>query len=452
MKGLISNTINLESIINTVYSHRFKVYIVGGAVRDHLSGLNPKDIDLATDATPKELLNIFGNRNIKLVGESFGVIIVDGFEIATFRNDKYFGNSDKNCEITFSNSIEEDLKRRDFTINAIAYCPNTGNIIDLHNGQNDIKNKIIRFVNDPNDRIKEDPNRIIRAARFASKIDGEIEFSSFNAMKNNNHLVNNYVSPERIRLEIIKAMSSKHASTFFNILLLIDSLKYIFPSLCLCYESSDHGVFHQEDIYTHNMLVGDSISYKNPLLKLSGYLHDIGKPYVYEDGHFYDHEKYGMDLCQAELKYLKFSNDEIEYISNLVRCHMYSLKDISNKAVRKLAKKLKERNVSFHDFLRLKIADRTGNIIKEKHSIEELKEYHKKLFNVEIKDSPFCVKDLDINGVDIMREFNLSPGREVGNLLTYLLEYVIENGNEFNTFENLLNEANEYAKQNFKTN
>jgi tRNA nucleotidyltransferase/poly(A) polymerase len=438
-------TINNKTvnIIDTITLNGFKVYIVGGAVRDYLTGTVPHDIDLATNATPNELVQIFPSA--KLVGESFGVTIIDNIEVATFRTDIHNGIGDRNCTVKFADTINEDLSRRDFTINAMAYDYLDGTLIDLYGGREDLQNGIIRFVGNPTDRINEDPNRMLRACRFAARIDGIIDNDSLEAIKNNSYLMLSHVAPERISIEIMKAMHISNASTFFNYMLLTGILEMVLPSLHECHIHSDHGSHHIEDIYAHCMLVGDSISCKYPIVKLAGYLHDIGKPKSHVDGTFHDHERYSEIIILTELKNLKFTNSDIDTISKLARVHMYSVyEDISPKALRKIVKKLVDNDIDYKDFLRLKLADRKGNIGKLPNTISDIKIRYRKLFSNDIIDTPFNVTSLNIDGHILMKELNMSPSKQIGIILNSLLEYVIDNGNTFNERDILLRKARDF--------
>jgi tRNA nucleotidyltransferase/poly(A) polymerase len=436
---------NIQQMLCRFVDYKMEVYVVGGAVRDHLLGLDPTDFDLCTSATPEQLQEIFFDREVKLVGESFGVTLVDGVEIATFRVDRHSGVGDKNCTVEYAYDIIDDLKRRDFTINAIAYNPFSKTFTDPHDGMYDICKRILRFVGNPHDRITEDPNRMLRAARFAARLEFNIHPETLTAMSHWSRYVKHHVKPERIQLEVMKAMESPNASDFFGVLLTTNILQYVFPSLHdTFHKGTHHGKHHVESIWEHSMIAGDSVSTKNPLVKLAGYLHDVGKVRYVDEENFGGHEKTGQSLVMIDLLALKFSHDEIAVVSGLVRCHMYSLFEASPKAVRRIVKQLNDHNVQKSDFLRLKIADRKGNVKRGNHTLSEMKHYHSVLHSVEIKETPFTVKELKVNGNDIMRAFNLLPGKTIGTILNHLLEYVIEEGPEHNTYDLLLTEARVY--------
>jgi len=430
-------------IHNTLCENGFDSYVVGGFVRDLLNNdTSNSDIDIATNATPDEIENLFkSNHKVKMVGKSFGVVIVDDIEVATFRNDSHNGIGDRNCTTSFSCSIEEDLSRRDFTINAMAICNVSGDIIDPHNGKSDLKENRIRFVGNATQRIMEDPNRIIRACRFLAKLQGEFEYETLRALKLHSHLIKSHVQPERIRLEILKAMKLETPSLFFSALQLIGALDFIFPEMVSCYENGGHGKHHKETIFEHLMMCGDHLSKRKPLLRLAGYLHDIGKPRMFQrnnNGTFVGHEDEGKMLCHDYLTRLKFSNDEVDDISFLVGRHMDTMSELTKKSARKLRKRLYDDEVSVKDFLMLKIADRKSNMVREPYSKVELKDmiYHLGLTSKE-EEVPFTTKSLALSGGDIIRMFNIS-GPIVGKIQKHLLGLVIEHGPELNTFESLL--------------
>lgn len=429
-----------NKIINTLCQNNYNAHIVGGAVRDYLLGEEPKDFDIVTNATIEEMVDLFRDEKIDLVGANFQVAIINGVEVASYRTDSYSG-----FELTGTVqaiSIEEDLSRRDLTINSMAICPVSGDLIDLFGGRNDLNNRIIKFVGKPEDRIKEDPCRILRACRFAAKIQGEFDDDTLNALRNKSVLIKS-MAPERIRIEIMKAMEIEHASLFFDKLYQIYGLDFIFPTLTNC-----HGLFggqyHAEDVGRHCKLVGDSISTKYPLLKLAGYLHDIGKFPTCETDQkgvvsFHQHEKVGTEVARQELRDLKFSNDEIKYISDIIYFHMRQIRDASPKAIRRLISDIRKENVCHNDLIRIRIADRKGNLAKVDHTISEIKQmviaFETEFLRVE--NAAFSIKDLTINGEDVMMVLNIGPGKEVGRVLKELFEKVLENP-ELNEREILL--------------
>lgn len=434
---------NIAEIIKRLCDCGHHAYITGGAVRDILAGLPAKDEDVVTDATPEELQALFPEHKVVTVGKSFGVTLIDGVEVATFRADKYQGLDARKCLVEFVNSLEEDLARRDLTINAMAFCEYTGDVIDPHDGQEDLKKRVIRFVGDPVDRIYEDPNRIIRACRFLAKIEGAFHCDTFEALCNHATFVRDNIAKERIRIEILKALELPKPSLFFMALYDIGALQYIFPSMVPC-AAHVHGKHHREDVFTHLMICGDHITPRRPLLRLAGYLHDVGKPTSHTaDGKFIGHELESANIVNTELRKLRFSSEEVESVVNLVLCHMFPIHDkarqvVGKKAFRKFLSKLNEVEVSFDDFLRLRIADRKANLAKGAFTLREIRGIYKQYFTVINEKPPFSIKDLAINGKDVMEVKFISPGPEIGRYLKELFEYVLEYGPEANTRNNLI--------------
>jgi tRNA nucleotidyltransferase (CCA-adding enzyme) len=411
----------------------FDAYLVGGCVRDILMNKQPKDYDIVTSAKPYEIKDIFKNERISEVGESFKVVIVNNIEVATYRKDRYFGLSDKNVEISYADTLEEDLERRDLTINSIAQYKDK--LIDPFEGQKDIKLRQLRFTGNADNRIYEDPCRILRFFRFCClfPVVYNIDKNSYLSLQKNASLIS-HVKSERIRLEILKVMEYKQPSLFFNLLKEFNVLQYIFPELEKGWYHYD-GNNHQETIFLHNMLVGDNISKRKPLLRLAGYLHDIGKPSAYNGENYKKHDTIGSEIVEKELKNLKFSTEEIKYIINLIDMHMVSL-ELSPRGVRKLFVNLHKRNMKWKDLIQLRISDRSGNLKNNNYSREKIKEYVLNIYKELNKKPSFSVKDLAINGNDVMKMLDLNPGPRVGKVLNDLFNKVIEDPS-LNTIEQL---------------
>jgi len=434
----IHNLSNIPSdvklIWHTLEDAGFSSYLVGGAVRDMILGLDPHDFDLATSATPEDIEEIFSDLEgfrLDFVGASFGVMLVNGIEVATFRSDNYDDEGDFSG-VTFRNTIKEDLSRRSITINAMALT-SSGILIDPFDGSNDLEKGIIKFVGDPRKRITEDPVRMIRACRFISKLDFLPVTSTLMAFWDCCEMAKT-IAPERIRIEILKAMEADKPSIFFDALRLTDLLPFVFPELA---DSIDHtgGKHHPESVWEHNMLVGDSLPKSDPILRLAGFLHDIGKPEAWKQciaenrgGQFTNHHYIGSDILEVRLAELKFSDQEISKICGLVNCHMFFIKGLTPRAQRKLLKRLDEFNVNWRDLVRLRIADHNGNIGKPFITITEIKEIIKSFTQVE--SSPRDVKSLPVSGGQIINEFQLVPGRIVSDVQKALLLFVIETGVE----------------------
>jgi len=443
----MENKITGKEIIDKLLEKGFEAYYIGGYVRDKLLNKEPNDIDIVTNARPKEIIAIFKDRKTDEVGKSFGVVLVDGIDVATYRKDIYLDADSNVLKVQYADTLLEDVQRRDLTINAIAMDVN-GKIIDTCNGVLDLNNKLIRFVGSPKEKIFRDPARIIRACRFLADINGKFEYKTFSALRGNRLLVNK-VAKERIRKEILKAMKTQRASKFFIACENIKILEYIFPSLSRCKDVSQNK-YHDEDIFKHNMMTGDKISTKYPLLKLTGYIHDIGKVGCKEfsdknsDYTFLGHDIEGKKLAIKELKQNKFSNSEIEYISSIIRLHM-NIVPKTKKGVRKLLNKLYEKNIPYKDYLRLKLADRYAKIKDGKHSDRSISDIKAKLtsFNEVIDEKePFSLKNLEINGNDL-KDIGFEQGKYIGFVLEALFKIILDDP-EKNNREFLLEEAKTY--------
>jgi len=420
-----------RTIVDRLHNSKYEIFITGGFIRDLLnSGRFSNDVDFTTDATPDEIKKLFYDKKFATGGEAFLVSFVDGVEIATYRRDvKNTGNRGECC-VKRAKSLEEDLSRRDFTINAIAFSPITGEFIDLYNGVNDIRDSKINFIGNPIDRIHEDRERILRACRFIAVMDGSFGTVTFKALRENSYLVKN-VSPERISLEIKKAMKIRNASNFFNSMRLIGCLDYVFPSLKNCFDK-DGGPWHNETIYNHCMDAGDAIRSKYPLVKLTAYLHDVGKGVcskIDNKDHklkFIGHEMEGARLIEKELRRLHFSNDEVKKISGLISVHMNSFsKKLSKRATKRFLVRLEELNIDYRDWFRMFIADKHGNRKSRDFKFGEIRSFIGKVKYLFENENIFSIKDLAINGHDVMKTLDIIPGPKVGKILKAVFEYCL---------------------------
>ncbi len=430
---------NIYNISKTICENGFEVYICGGYVRDMFLSITSHDIDLTTSATPDDLARIFPDRKVNLVGANFLVTLVDNIEVSTYRSDTNFGPDRANCITKACETLEEDLYRRDFTFNAMAVCPYTGEVVDYFNGRADLENKVVKFVGNPSDRIYEDYLRMMRAARFTCLIEGKLDGETFQAIKNNKHLIKK-VSPERIRIEFLKVMKYRKPSIFFDVLYETGLLEIILPEFTQMYGHSG-GPYHGESLDTHSKIAGDMLSPKDPLLRLIGFFHDIGKVPAYKLNNgesFIEHEKLGCDIVENILTKYKFSNSEISRATTLVLYHMRSIKNIGPKGYRKLLKKFSENNISWKDWLNLKLADKKANLLNENYTKDQIKEICLNIFKAshESKSGGFRITDLEINGNDIMSLLDIEPGPLVGKILNQLLEVVLESP-ELNTKDEL---------------
>jgi tRNA nucleotidyltransferase/poly(A) polymerase len=443
---------NAEEIIAKLQDKGYEAYLVGGYVRDMLLGIENKDKDIATNADPDTLAEIFKDQIIKSAGKNFLVTFINLIEVATFRTDVYHGLGDKDVTIKIAMNPEEDAKRRDFTINSIFYDPFSKKIIDYVNGQEDLKNRVIRFNGDPKHRIWEDPNRIVRACRFLAKIDGVFDENTFKHLLTHSDYVESMVKPERIRLEIIKAMSIKKASIFFRALYDIGALQYILPSLNKSYLHPG-GPYHIEDVFDHCMMAGDHCSTKDPIIKLAAYLHDIGKPIssrinpMTQDIWFEGHEETGCEAAKIELANLRFSTEEINIISSMIYLHMrISYSRMTPKSIRRTLKKLSDFGVPYQSLLRVSICDKMGGLKSQKYYTLKDVFALAKSFRKVVNEKPVSkFSDLKVNGIDVMSITGMKPGKEVGEVLKYLMDLVVDDP-ELNEKEKLI----EIIKEKFK--
>jgi len=412
-------------ILKTLWTEGFQAFLVGGTVRDALLGIAPEDVDILTNALPEDLARLFADQGSKYVGKSFAVTLVNKVEVATCRP------ADKKAVDAGHTFPATDLGRRDLTINSMAWDPETRTLADPFGGQADIENKTIRFTRDPFDRIEEDPVRMVRACRFAARFGFKIEPDSFDAIRVRAHKIMTQGNADRIQREVVKAMGMDKPSQFFNLLHDTGLLAHILPSLDRCYYL-DGGPHHGETVFEHNLLVGDALPPSLPILRLAGFLHDTGKKDArkIKEGRnsFPGHEKFTRAMMN-DLERLRFSKKEMDYIYALVRGHMRPLKaDSSPKAVRRLLAMLDDLNLSYQDFLRMRIADKKGNLnpVKKPYGLGDIRLRLGKLLAAINEDTPFNINDLDISGRDIQDILGLPQGPAIGKVKAFLFEQVLD--------------------------
>jgi len=445
-------SLNKESlnIVRRLTEEGFKALFAGGAVRDMVMEREPSDFDIVTNASAEEILEIFAAKKVRKVGKSFEVCMVNGVEVAPCRN-----NSSRQQEKPLS-FPEEDLAHRDITINSMAFDPLTGSLIDPFGGREDLAEKVIRFTGSPEDRIGEDPLRMVRACRFASLIQGRFAPSTLMTIREQRHLLVKRCAPERLHHEILKGMEQTKPSLFFKALQSAALLELIFPSLSKCADL-DGGKHHGETVFEHCLLSGDALSPRKPLLRLAGYLHDAGKydAAQIKDGEltFPDHEMMG-EAVLADLQTLRFSSEEIKFVDAVIKTHMRPLKaDSTPRAVRRLLAFLKSHDVTWQSFMQMRIADKSANLAKPPYNREDIRvrveKIRQELRCGELKGSsfPLSAQDIEISGHDIMAILNISPGPDVGKIATHLFECVLDEPS-VNNFERLKEIAINYWSAN----
>jgi tRNA nucleotidyltransferase/poly(A) polymerase len=418
----------VKNLIKKFQENGAEIYVVGGAVRDLLLGREIKDWDFTTNLIPDEMKNLFPKNSF--CNNNFGtfsVIEKDGeiFEITTFRTEHGFSDSRHPDEVKWGKSLEEDLERRDFTVNAIALEIKTDQIkiIDPFNGQIDIKNKLIRTVGNPDERFIEDALRLMRAIRIGGQVGFEIEAKTMESIQKNAGLIQN-IAGERIRDEIFKILLSPTPSK--GIILMENSglLAQIFPELLKGIEMVQKG-HHIDDVWTHNLKTLDNCDSNDPVTKLAALLHDVGKPASMvgsgEERTFHNHEIFGSRIALKIGKRLRLSNQQLDQLFRLVRWHMFTVQETqTDKAVRRFI-----RNVTLpyiNEMIALRRGDRLGSGSKETSWRWEL--FKQRI--IEVQKQPFAVKDLKVDGNDVMKILEIKPGRRIGEVLNAIFKEVEE--------------------------
>ncbi len=442
----------VKDILDKFEKDNFEIYIVGGAIRDLLMGKNPDDWDFTTNATPEEILKILGEK--AYYDNKFGTVGIpsetdlDPFEITTFRTESNYSDNRRPEHIEWGRTLEEDLKRRDFTINSMALRQIKEKpgfeIIDLYDGQNDLDKKIIRAVGEANERFGEDALRMMRAIRIASQLNFKIEKNTFEAIQANSTLINK-ISRERIKDELFKILESNHAYEGF--LMLKDSmlLQEILPEVEKMFgvEQKSPGRHHIYDVGTHCLMALKFCESTDPVVKFATLIHDIGKPATMKvlatkTITFYNHEVVGASIARRIAERLRFSKKETEKLLKLVRWHQFTVNESqTDSAIRRFIKHVGVENLE--DIIILRTADRLGSGSKETSWRTE--DFKKRL--IEVQKQPFSIKDLKINGLDVMKELNIKSGPAVGKILEKLFKEV-ETKKLENTKEALIIKLKEY--------
>ncbi|NFF77654.1 HD domain-containing protein [Clostridium sporogenes] len=431
----------VKYIINTLQENNHEAYIVGDAVRDSLLERKVNDWDITTSANPQEVVNIFENLRYKIIptGLKHGTVTIlinsIGYEITTFRIDGEYEDNRHPKEVKFTSNLKEDLKRRDLTINAMAYNDKTG-LIDYFNGLEDLNNKIVRCVGNSKDRFNEDSLRMLRCIRFASQLNFDMEKSTKFNIRELSKNINN-VSMERIRDELCKILVSSQPVYGIRNIVELNLVDYIIPELKDCVGFQQHNKHHDKDVYGHILSVVENVPNKLEL-RLAALLHDIGKPKCFSigdngQGHFYGHQKISADMTKDILKRLKFDNKTIDKVDKLVYNHMTRYNKLRIPSIKKFINKVGIDNLD--DLFELQIADIKGSA-KEYHSFDNVLNLKIKCEKILSEKQPLTIKDLDIDGHDLMK-LGIKQGKEIGIVLNKLLDIILENPN-LNNKEDLI--------------
>lgn len=418
---------NSKLIIDRLNENSYKAYAVGGFVRDSIMGLKNSDIDITTDAKPQEIAEIFCEYDLIDIGSKYGTIIVviDGiqYEVTTFRSDGDYTDGRRPDYVNFSKDLKTDLLRRDFTVNAMAFHPKQG-LVDLFGGRDDIAQRLIRTVGNPDERFEEDYLRMLRAVRFACKLDMNLDKSLSESLKK--HATNiRLVSSERINVELVKILMSDNPVKGFNLLYESGLLKYIIEDLYKTKGFDQETIHHQYDLFDHTMMVLKNCP-KDLEVRLAAVFHDLGKlstKFIGEDGqaHFYGHDKVSESLARYYLKKLKFDNKTIDTVSKLVLRHMESMNTYTEKSVKRLIRKIGSDNSRKLFYLQKADVLSTTNP-QFVQNVDNAFEILDKIIN----DQEVVFRNqLAINGHDII-DLGFEEGKIIGQILESITDLVAE--------------------------
>lgn len=434
--------INITDEVKKIYfaleKAGYEVYLVGGCVRNILMNIPVTDWDMTTSATPKQIQAVFPDsfydNPFGTVGVKFDIESQDTknyAEVTTFRTESGYSDYRHPGKVSWGTTLVEDVKRRDFTVNALAIKlleNGSTEVIDLVRGTDDLRNKLIRAVGNPDERFKEDALRLMRAIRFSSQLGFSIEEKTLESIKQDSHLIER-VSSERVRDEFLKILSTDN---YYEGVVLLDEigiLDIIFPELLKGKGVSQArpGRHHTADVFTHNILSMKECPSKDPIVRLAALLHDVGKPNVASkdpEGYviFYNHEVVGSKIAKEIAERLHLSNKQKEKIYTLIRWHMFTVDEhITDSAIRRFIRRVGVENVK--DMIDLRIGDRLGGGTQTAESWR-LKKFKERL--EEQLHPPFSINDMAIDGNDVMTTLNISPGKKVGDILNTLFSEVDE--------------------------
>ncbi len=422
-----------------------KSWIVGGCVRDMLLGRTVSDWDLATDALPNEVMKIFP-RAIP-TGIAHGTVTVvhnkTHYEVTTLRGETTYSDGRRPDSVEFVEEITRDLARRDFTVNAIALDPTTGDIVDPFDGRKDLERKVIRAVGNAIERFSEDGLRVLRAARFSASLGFELDPSTRSAIR---PTLGTYkkVSQERVRDEWLKTMKSAKPSVAFEVMKDEGILDVSCPEL-MEGVGMEQNRYHAYDVWRHGMECLDACV-GDPILRMAALFHDVGKPRTRAIGEktgdytFYEHERIGAEMVAPICTRLKFSNDERERITDLVRHHLFHYNAWSDAAVRRWIKRVGPERVQ--DLYALNRADVMAKGKDASEDLSALLALQGHVERVLAQGAALSTRDLKIDGKVLMSELGLKPSRTLGVILEALLEQVLSDP-EVNEREELLKRARE---------
>ncbi len=439
---------NVKFIIDTYYNNNYESFMVGGCVRDSLLGLKPKDFDITTSALPEITEDLFTKTIPTGIKHGTVTVVIDkeNFEVTTYRTEGNYIDNRRPEKVEFVTNIKEDLSRRDFTINAFAYNDKEG-LIDYFNGMDDLKNKVIRAVGDPNKRFNEDALRMLRAIRFSAQLGFSIESKTYDAIKDNVQLIKN-ISNERIRDELCKILLSDNPCEGIETLRETNMLSIILPEINDLVEYTPLCNNHNRNVFTHTLKVLNN-TYANLNLRLAALFHDIGKINTITalpNGHHYfpGHSEEGAKMVMDVLKRLKFDNLTIESISALIKHHL--VLNVSymptDGEIKRLINNVGKENIFILFDLQRADINALWDPVPFLKKVDFMESRTKFILD---NNEPLTLKDLAIDGKTLITELKILPGKEVGIILHKLLEDVLDN-KDLNNKNQLINLAKKYKE------
>lgn len=419
----------VDFIIQELEKCGYEAYMVGGCVRDSILGRKPHDYDICTSATPDEIMRVFLNEEIIPTGLQHGTVTIlinkEPFEITTYRIDGDYLDNRRPDNVTFSKSLIEDLQRRDFTINAIAYNPKAG-LVDLFHGIEDIKNEKIRCVGSAKNRFNEDALRILRAIRFSAQLEFVVDLeTSWEIHQQCKRLEN--ISVERINSEFCKIVSSENFCV--ELVLYPDIFCLFIPELKDLIGFQQNNPYHAYDVFAHTVHAIERCGSNDLITRLAVFFHDFGKPHSYqdeEDGvrHFKGHGRISADIADNVMKRLKFDNETRNRVVELVYYHDAAF-EVGKKYVKRWLTRIGLEQ--FKRLLEVRKADIKGQRPDyDKSRVEEINTIENILEEVLQEQECFSLKDLVVNGNDVKKAMNLKEGKGVGYWLNEILKRVID--------------------------
>ena len=439
--------IEAQFIIDTLEDNDFEAYVVGGCVRDAILGAEPKDWDVCTNALPHQIMKCFQSFRIIETGLHHGTVTIvlnnKPFEITTYRIDGEHSDNRRPDKVYFVGCLKEDLARRDFTINAMAYNPNKG-LVDYFGGLQDIENKLIRCVGNADARFKEDALRIMRALRFSSVLNFEIEREAEIAIINNKDLLTG-IAAERIASELSGLLCGENAVHALHYSPCMLTLAVVIPEIRKMFGFYQNNPYHHLDVWHHTaMAVGQAPP--DLIIRLALLFHDIGKPHCYTEdkkgGHFYGHAKISAEITEAMLRHLKYSNEILKSVTELVMYHDATLSP-RRKYIKRWLNRIGE--VQFRRLIEVKRADTLAHHPDHrKQRLDVLASVEAVLDEIISQGQCFSLKDLAINGRDLI-SLGVPQGIEIGKMLNHLMYMVIDEQVE-NNKTSLLNATQNFNK------